>query len=81
VEWLLAGVMPEQHKTQVLAQLACTQRTRAVFVSFDPRMPANRQLFIKEWTPKPEEIEAVETAARDFLKELDAMFQQLAEAA
>lgn len=81
IGWLLAGVMPEQHKPQVLAQLACTQRTRAVFVSFDPRMPANRQLFIKEWTPKPEEIEAVETAARDFLKELDAMFAQLAEAA
>ena len=44
-------------------------------------MPANRQLFIKEWTPGPAEIAAVEGAARDFLKELDAMFQQLAEAA
>jgi len=81
IGWLLAGVMPDQHKPQVLAQLACTQRTRAVFVSFDPRMPANRQLFIKEWTPDPAEIAAVEGAARDFLKELDAMFQQLAEAA
>lgn len=81
IGWLLAGVMPDQHKPQVLAQLACTQRTRAVFVSFDPRMPANRQLFIKEWTPTAAEIEAVETAAREFLRELDAMFQQLAEAA
>lgn len=81
VGWLLAGVMPEQHKPQVLAQLACTQRTRAVFVSFDPRMPVKRQLFIKEWTPDPAEIAAVEGAAREFLRELDAMFQQLAEAA
>lgn len=81
VEWLLAGVMPDQHKPQVLAQLACTQRTRAVFVSFDPRMPIKRQLFIKEWTPDPAEIAAVEGAAREFLRELDAMFQQLAEAA
>ena len=81
VGWLLAGAVPDQHKPQILAQLACTQRTRAVFVSFDPRMPAKRQLFIKEWTPKLEEIEAVETAAREFLKELDAMFQKLAEAA
>ena len=56
-------------------------RSRAVFVSFDPRMPAARQLFIKEWTPTAAEIEAVETAAREFLRELDAMFQQLAEAA
>jgi len=81
IGWLLAGVMPDQHKPQVLTQLACTRRTRAVFVSFDPRMPANRQLFIKEWSPTAAEIEAVETAAREFLRELDAMFQQLAEAA
>jgi putative phage-type endonuclease len=81
ISWLLADVVPEQHKPQILAQLACTQRTRAVFVSFDPRMPAKRQLFIKEWTPDPAEIAAVEGAARQFLAELDAMFAQLAEAA
>ena len=81
IGWLLAGVMPDQHKPQVLAQLACTQRTRAVFVSFDPRMPAARQLFIKEWTPTLAEIEAVETAAREFLADLDRMFAQLTEAA
>lgn len=81
IGWLLAGVVPEQHKPQILAQLACTERAHAIFVSFDPRMPAARQLFIKEWTPTAAEIEAVETAAREFLRELDAMFQQLAEAA
>ncbi len=81
ISWLLADVVPEQHKPQILAQLACTERAHAIFVSFDPRMPIKRQLFIKEWTPSLAEIEAVETAARNFLKELDAMFQQLAEAA
>ena len=77
VSWILAGEMPDQHKPQVLAQLACTRRTRAVFASFDPRMPPARQLFVVEWTPEPEEIEAVETAAREFLRELDAMFDRL----
>lgn len=82
VAWILAGVMPDQHKPQVLAQLACTRRTRAVFVSFDPRMPAHRQLFVIEWEPKREEIEAAEDAARAFLRDLDAMFERLtAEAA
>ena len=82
VSWILAGVMPDQHKPQVLAQLACTRRTRAVFVSFDPRMPAHRQLFVIEWEPKREEIEAAEDAARAFLRDLDAMFERLtAEAA
>lgn len=81
VSWILAGEMPDQHKPQVLAQLACTRRTRAVFASFDPRMPPARQLFVVEWTPEPEEIEAVETAAREFLRELDEMFDRLSVAA
>ena len=81
IGWLLAGVVPEQHKPQILAQLACTERAHAIFVSFDPRMPAARQLFIKEWTPTLAEIEAVETAAREFLADLDRMFAQLTEAA
>ena len=81
ISWMLAGVMPEQHKAQVLAQLACTRRQHAVFVSFDPRMPPARQLFVVEWTPTRQDIEAVETAAKDFLRELDAMFTKLAEAA
>ena len=73
--------MPDQHKPQVLAQLACTRRTHAVFVSFDPRMPAHRQLFVVEWEPKREEVEAVEEAARQFLRELDEMFDRLSVAA
>ena len=77
VSWLIERQMPEQHKPQVLAQLACTRRTRAVFASFDPRMPAHRQLFVIEWEPKREEIEAVEEAARQFLRELDEMFDRL----
>lgn len=81
VAWILAGEVPEQHKPQILAQLACTRRTRAVFVSYDPRIPGIKRLFIREWEPKREEIEAVEEAARKFLSELDDLFLQLAEAA
>lgn len=77
VAWKLAGVVPEQHKPQMLAQLACTGRTRAVFVSFDPRVPARTQLFIREWTPERGEIAAVEDAALAFLAEVDAMWEAL----
>jgi putative phage-type endonuclease len=79
IGWLLAGVMPDQHKPQVLAQLACTRRTRAVFVSFDPRMPPAKQLFVIDWTPDPAEIAAVESAARSFLTEVESMFEKLSE--
>jgi putative phage-type endonuclease len=77
IAWKLAGEVPEQHRPQILAQLACTGRTRAVFVSFDPRVPPKSQLFIREWTPKAEEVAAVEQAAREFLAELDAMWEVL----
>jgi putative phage-type endonuclease len=80
IGWILAGGVPEQHRAQILAQLACTGRTKAVFVSFDPRIKDERKrLFIAEWAPAKEEIQAVEEAARKFLAEVEIMFQQLTE--
>jgi hypothetical protein len=80
ITWLLAGGVPEQHKAQILAQLACTGRREAVFVSFDPRIKDERKrLFVADWTPEKAEIEAVEEAARKFLAEVEQMFQQLTE--
>jgi putative phage-type endonuclease len=80
IGWMLAGGVPAQHKPQILAQLACTGRQHAVFVSYDPRVrSAARQLYIAEWTPAKSEIEAVEEAARTFLAEVDAMWTQLTE--
>jgi putative phage-type endonuclease len=80
IGWILAGGVPEQHRPQILAQLACTGRERAVFVSFDPRIKDERKrLFIAEWVPERTEIEAVEEAARKFLEEVEQMFQQLTE--
>lgn len=77
IAWKLAGVVPDQHRAQMLAQLACTGRKTAIFCSYDPRVPAAAQLFIREWTPKAEEIAAVEQAARDFLAELEQAWERL----
>lgn len=74
VSWRQAGVVPEEHRLQILAQLACTQRRRAVFCAYDPRVPAGLQMFVRAWTPEPEEIAAVEAIARDFLADVDALF-------
>jgi len=75
--WKMAGGVPEQHKPQCLAQLACTGRSDVVFISYDPRVPERQRLFIVEWTPDPDEIAAVEAAARQFLAEVDAMWEAL----
>jgi putative phage-type endonuclease len=80
IGWILAGGVPEQHRPQILAQLACTGRERAVFVSFDPRIKDERKrLYIAEWVPERAEIEAVEQAAIKFLEEVEQMFQMLTE--
>jgi hypothetical protein len=78
LQWLLAGGVPEQHRPQILAQLACTGREHAVFVSYDPRIRDERkQMLIVEWTPKREEIEKVEEEAAKFLAEVDELFERV----
>lgn len=81
VEWVLANEVPDQHRAQILAQLACSRRTKAIFVSFDPRIPGHRRMFVKHWEPDPAEIAAIESAARDFLAELERAWELLKVAA
>lgn len=77
--WRLAGVVPDQHKPQMVAQCVCAGFEAVDFVAFDPRLPKHLQLFVVRYTPTQEEREAVESAAREFLAEIDAMFEQLTE--
>lgn len=79
VAYMLAGEVPVEYKPQMLAQLACTGRRWCDFVSYDPRLPQKQSLFIKRFEPKPEEILAIEEAARRFLEEVEEMFQRLTE--
>lgn len=82
VEWVLAGVVPEAHKPQMIAQCATTGRKWVEFVAFDPRVKdPRRRLFIRRFTPTAEEIAAVEAAAEKFLAELDRLFELFTEQA
>jgi putative phage-type endonuclease len=81
IAWKLAGVVPDEHKPQMLAQLACTRRKWVEFVAFDPRMPEGKRLFIRRYEPTTEEVAAVEKAAETFLAEVDEMFDQVVTAA
>lgn len=77
VAWRLAGVVPDEHKPQMLAQLACTGRKWVEFVAYDPRIKGDLsvRLFVRRYEPVAEEVAAVEQAAEKFLEELDAMFE------
>lgn len=69
--------MPDDYRPQILLQMACTRRRWCDFVSFDPRLPKAQQLFIVQYAPSEEEIERIEQQARDFLAELETLFEQI----
>jgi len=78
VEWRAAGVIPEQHKPQMLLQLAVCQRAFVDFFAFDPRIMAREyQHFLLRFEPPQEEIKKVEEAAKVFLAEVEELFEQI----
>lgn len=82
VRWVTAGVVPEEHKPQMLAQLACSGRKWVGFVAYDPRVKVESQrLFVRKFMPEPAEVASVEAAAERFLAELDALFDAFVTAA
>lgn len=73
VEWMLDGVLPEQHKPQVYGQMWLMNSPYAYFCSYDPRMPKNNQLFTVMVQRDNEYISKLDTAIRQFLYEVDEM--------
>jgi len=76
VMWKLAGVVPEEHKPQMLAQCLCAGFAAVEFIAYDPRMPEGQRLFVRRFTPTADELAAVEAGAIAFLQEVDEMFEQ-----
>jgi hypothetical protein len=77
IEWVLAGVVPEEHKPQMLAQLACTKRSYVDFFAYDPRIKEEgKRYFLRRFEPSQGEIARVEEAAIQFLGELDDLFDR-----
>jgi hypothetical protein len=78
IDWRMAGVIPEEHKPQMLVQMACTGRSWCEFVAFDPRIRSeDARLFIRRYSPGPEAIAAIEAAAEAFLAEVEAAWEVL----
>ena len=73
LEYLLAGVVPEEYRPQMTLQSACMGKP-VWFVSYDPRLPEKQSLFIRKFEPTEKEIKEVEEAAVQFLSEVDEMF-------
>jgi putative phage-type endonuclease len=77
IEWILAGKVPTTHKNQMIAQLVCTGRQWCDFVSFDPRVGEDIELFVVRFEPTAKEREELEKDVTEFLAEVDEMENQL----
>jgi putative phage-type endonuclease len=78
LETLTSQKIPPKYQTQMAWQLACAGRRYCDFVSFDPRLPAHLQLFIKRYERDDALIEDLEADVIAFLTEVDAKLADLA---
>lgn len=70
VDYLLSQTVPGKYVTQMMAQMACTGRTWCDFVSYDPRLPDDLQLFVKRVHRDKDAIAEMEKEIETFLAEL-----------
>jgi putative phage-type endonuclease len=77
LEYLLDGAAPEKYRNQMLWQMACTERKWCDFVSFDPRLPQDLQLFVVRLNRDDDAIKKMEAEVRKFLDEVDDVIEKL----
>jgi predicted phage-related endonuclease len=77
VDTLLGQEAPSKYVSQMQWQMACTGRQWCDFVSYDPRLPENMQLFIQRINRDDKLIKDMEQEVIKFLGELDEKIAQL----
>ena len=70
---MLSEKVPEEYMLQIYWQLECTGRKWCDFVSFDPRMPGNAQLFVRRIEADPIALAQCVEEVNAFLVEVDKM--------
>lgn len=77
IETLLSGEVADKYVKQMQWQLACSGRKRALFASFDPRLPERLRLFTRWFKRDDIAIHGMEKEVLDFLRELDGKLAAL----
>lgn len=77
IEYLLDGEPPPAYIKQMTWQLACTGRKWVDFVSYDPRLPEDLQLFVVRFRRDEGDIEEMEKAVVAFNASVDKMISDL----
>lgn len=77
IEYLLAGVPPAKYIPQMQTQMACSGRLWTDFVSYDPRLPDDLQLFVVRLDRDETYIKAMEEEVVKFLDEVEDTCRKL----
>jgi putative phage-type endonuclease len=77
IETLLTGKVPDKYVVQMLWQMSATGRAWADYVSFDPRLPAHLQLFVKRVHRDEKRMGELEREVETFLAEVDDTIAKL----
>lgn len=77
IDTLLTGKIKKEYIYQMQTGMAVTGLDKWDFVSYDPRLPPNLQLFIKTVDRDESIIQEIETGVIEFLKDLDELVKTL----
>lgn len=77
LQYLIDGTVPKKYQPQMLWQMACTERSWCDFVSFDPRLPEEHQLFVVRFNRDEKKIEEMEAEVIAFIGEVDSVLENL----
>ena len=77
IDTLLSITVPQQYMTQMQWQMACTDRNWCDFVSYDPRLPENMQMFIHRVERDDKMIAELEGEVVKFIEEMESKIELL----
>lgn len=77
IDYVLAGDAPSEYKLQMLWQMECTGKEWCDFVSYDPRMPQELQLFIVRYIRDDKKLNEVRDEVAKFIISIDSMVKEL----
>jgi putative phage-type endonuclease len=77
IDTLLTQTVPGKYITQMQWQMRCCERQWCDFVSFDPRLPQELQLFVKRVEFDASYVAMLEEEVIKFLKEVDEKVNKL----
>jgi len=77
LNYIIDDKVPEKYKAQMILQMMCTERKWCDFVSYDPRLPENMQIFIKRYEPTEQELFKVSEEANLFLMDVEYIINNI----